>query len=148
MTHRALKFWSLSRCFVCKNHKWVLGHMETSNSDSNHIVLNAQNDRWGLKPMETSFSGANHAVLHAQNDKWGLGPIDKRHSGSKHAVLQSQINRRSLGPIETCNSDRKVAVLLAKTTDEGWDPWRLVIPVLKALFCIQKPQMRAGTHGD
>ena len=32
-----------------------------------------------------------------------------------------------LGPIETCNSGPKVAVLHAKTTDEGWDPWSLVI---------------------
>ena len=43
--------------------------METSNSATNHAVLNAQNDRWGLGPMETSYSATNHAVLHAQNDR-------------------------------------------------------------------------------
>ena len=45
-------------------------------------------------------------------------------SAANHAVLHVQINRRSLGPIETCNSDPKM------------------------LFCIQKPQMRAGSHRD
>ena len=39
---------------------------ETSNSDANYIVLQAQNDRCGLGPMESSNSGANHAVLNAQ----------------------------------------------------------------------------------
>ena len=35
-----------------------------------------------------------------------------------------------------------------KTTDEAWDPYTLVSLVLKSLFCIQKPQMKAGTHRD
>ena len=39
-----------------------------------------------------------------------------------------------MGHIETCNSDQKGAVLPLKTTDEGWDPLRLAILVLKALF--------------
>ena len=64
--------------------------------------------------METSNSGANRAVSHAQ------------------------ITRRCLGPIETCISHPKCAVLHAKTTDEGWDPWRLVILVLIALFRLHK----------
>ena len=50
--------------------------------------------------------------------------MENRHSESKHAVLQSQINRRSLGPLDTCKSHPKVA------------------------FCMQKPQMRAGTQRD
>ena len=36
--------------------------------------------------------------------------------------------------IETCNSGPEVAVLHAKTTDEGWDPYRLVFLVLITLF--------------
>ena len=72
--------------------------------------MQAQNRRSGLGPIETSITGANHAVLHAQND------------------------RSCLGPIEACHSGPKVAVLNAKTTDEGWDPWRLAIQVLNALF--------------
>ena len=84
----------------------------------------AKNHRWGLEPIQTCPSAANHAGLHAQNDRWGLGPIS------------------------TCYSGPKVAVLHSKTTDEGWDPERHVILVQKSLFCIQKPQMRAGTHRD
>ena len=40
--------------------------------------------------------------------------------------------------METSISDQKVAVLLGKTSDEGWDPLRLDILVLKALFRMQK----------
>ena len=64
--------------------------------------------------METSISAANHAVFHAQ------------------------FNWRSLGPIETCNSGPKVAVLIAKTANEGWDPYRLVILMLITLFFMHK----------
>ena len=45
-----------------KKLKCGLGTIETSISDANQIVLQAQNDRWGLGPMETSNSGANHDV--------------------------------------------------------------------------------------
>ena len=41
-------------------------------------------------------------------------------------------------PIETCNSGPKAAVLHAKTTDEGWDPQRLVILMVIALFYMHK----------
>ena len=79
-------------------------------------------------------SDAQVAVLNAQNHRRRLVPIDKRHSGSKQTGLHSQINRRYLGPIETCNSDPKVAVLHEKTSNEGWDPWRLVILMLITLL--------------
>ena len=36
--------------------------------------------------------------------------------------------------METSNSGAKGAVLNAKTTDEGWDPYRLAILELKSLF--------------
>ena len=64
--------------------------------------------------METSNSDANHAVLHAQNDRWGLGPKDIRYSGPK------------------------LDGLLAKTTDEGWNPERLVFLMLITLFCVHQ----------
>ena len=64
--------------------------------------------------METSNSDARHAVLNAENHRWGLGPMD------------------------TCYSGPEVAVLQAKTTDEGWDPYRLVILMLGMLFSIHK----------
>ena len=62
-------------------------------------------------------------------------------SGANHAVSHAQISRRSLGPIETCNSDPKEAVLHANTTDEGWNPKRLVILMLIALFYMHKTKV-------
>ena len=59
-------------------------------------------------------------------------------SGANCAVSHAQIDRRSLVTLETCNSDLKDAVLRAKTTDEGWNPLRLVILMLMALFCTHK----------
>ena len=47
----------------------MLGPIETSYSDVNHVVLHAPNDRWRLVHMETGNSGANHAVSHADNDR-------------------------------------------------------------------------------
>ena len=43
-----------------------------------------------------------------------------------------------MGPIESFNSAPEVSVLHAKTTDEGWDPLKLVIPMLGMLFCMHK----------
>ena len=85
-----LLFGSKSRCFACKNH------------------------RWGLEPIETSNSGANHADLHGQNEK------------------------SCVGNIETCYSGPEVAVLIAKSTGGVLDPQKLVILVLKTLFCMHK----------
>ena len=131
----------------------------------------AKNRRWGLEPIQTCHSGANHAGLHAQNVRWGLGHSDLLF-WSKTRCFAFKNHRWGLGPRETCYSGPKVAVLHPKTTDEGWNPYRLVIPVQitldcmqktadedwdperhvilvqKSLFCLQKPQMRAGTHRD
>ena len=75
-----------------------------------------------------------------------MGPIETINSV---AVVNAQNHRRELGPIETCNSGAKVAALNAKKNiGEVCDPWRVVILVLKSLFCMQKPQMMAGTHRD
>ena len=59
-------------------------------------------------------------------------------SGATCAVSHAQINGRCLGHIETCNSGPKVAVLIAKTTNEGWDPQRLVFLMLITLFFLHK----------
>ena len=67
-----------------------------------------------LGPIETSNSDANHAVLHAQNHRWGLERILSFYSCAKHAVM------------------------CAQSTDEDWDPYRLVSLVLKVLFCMHK----------
>ena len=50
--------------------------------------------------------------------------------------------------METSNSADNHAVLHAQTTGEVWDALRLVILSQKPLFCMQKPQMRAGTNRD
>ena len=99
--------------------------------------------------METTYSDAKHAILHVQNDRSGMGPIETINSDHNIAFVNAQNHRSGLGPIETCNSGTKVAVLNAKKNiGEVCDPWRLVILVLKSLFCMQKPQMRARTHRD
>ena len=123
-THRDLLFGSKSRCFASKNHTWGLGPMETSDSDANHAVLHVQNDWWGLEPIQSFYSCAKDAVMCAQNHRWDLGPI------------------------QTCKSGHKVAVLNAKTTDKGWDPYRLVILVQIAPFTSTKRQVMSGTHRD
>ena len=88
--------------------------METCNLGPKVSVLNEQHHSWGLEPIETSISGANHAVVHAQNERWGLVPF------------------------ETCYSGPKLTVLHAKTTDEGWNHWRLVNLMLITLFFMHK----------
>ena len=99
--------------------------------------------------MQTCYSGPNVAGLHAQNDRWGLGLIETINSGHNVAVVSVQNHRWGLGPIDTCNSGAKGAVLNAKKNiGEIWYLYRPVILVLKSLFCIQKPQMRAGTYRD
>ena len=55
-----------------------------------------------------------------------------------HAVAHAQNDRSCLGPIKTCYSGPEFAVLHSKTTGGDWDPQRLVIRVLKALFCMHK----------
>ena len=50
--------------------------------------------------------------------------------------------------METSNSGANHAVLMHKTTGKVWDRWRLVFLALKSMFCMQKPQMRAGHHRD
>ena len=59
-------------------------------------------------------------------------------SDAKYAVVHVQNDRSCLGPIETCYSVPEVAVLHGKTTGGVRDPQRLVILVLKSLFCMHK----------
>ena len=73
-----------------------------------------------------------------QKPEMRAGTLETSNSDAKHAVLQAQSHRWGLGPMETCKSGAKVSVLHAKTTDEGWDSYRLVILVLTTLFCMQK----------
>ena len=86
--------------------------------------------------------------MSAENRRWGLGPIQTCKSGRIVAVFHAQNDREGLGSIEICYSGPEVEVLNAKTTGVVFDPQSLFIPVQKALFSIQKPHMRAGTHRD
>ena len=52
--------------------------------------------------------------------------------------MSAQYHTLGLGHIQTCRSGPKVAVFHAKTSSEACDPQRLVILVLKSLFCIHK----------
>ena len=59
-------------------------------------------------------------------------------SDVKPAVVHGQNDKSCLGPIETCYSCPEDAVLHEKTTGDVFDPHRLVILVLKTLFCMHK----------
>ena len=161
-THRDLLFWSRSRSFGCKNHRWGLGPTGTCNSSpkvavlhaqnhrrvlepiqsiyscAKHTVRCAQNNRWGLGPIQNCKSGPKVAVLHAQNHRWGLGPIETSNSVANPAVLRAQNDRWCLGSIEICYPGPKLAVLYAKATGEGWNQYSLFILVLSSQLCVLK----------
>ena len=42
----------------------------------------------------------------------------------------------------------KVLFCMHKNTDEVWNPYSLFIHVLSTLLCVLKVQMRTGTHTD
>ena len=147
-THRDLLLWSRSRCFAWKNHTWRLGPMETSNSDARNAVLHAENHRWGLGPTETCYSGPEVAVLHAKTTGGVYSSAETCNSSPKVAVLHTQNHRWELEPIQSFILVLSTLLCVLKTTDEDWDPYRLVSLVQKSLFCMHKPQMRAGTHRD
>ena len=67
-----------------------------------------------------------------------LGTKETSNSEAKHAHVHAQYDRSCLGPIETCYSAPEVAVLHAKTTCGVLVPQKLVILVLKSLFCMHK----------
>ena len=124
--------------FACKNHRWGLGAIETSNSDAKHADLHAEYHRWGLGPIETCNLGPKVAVLSEQHRRWGLEPIETSISVANHSVLHAQNDRWGLGPIATCNSGPIVALLHAKIKDERWHPQRLVFLMLITLVSMHK----------
>ena len=113
-THRDKCFWCYSRCIACTKRQVMSGTHRDLLFGSKSCCFACKHHRWGLGPIETSNSCAKVALFHAQNDRFCLGLL------------------------QTCYSGPKVAVLHAKTTDEGWDPERLVIHVLKLLFSMHK----------
>ena len=129
-----LLFWSKSRCFAWKNHRWRLGPIETSNSGVNHPVLHAQNNRWCLESIETCYSVPKVSVLNTQNHRCWLETMESSNSGANHAVLHARNDRCGLGPVETFNSGAITLFCMHKMTGEVWDPWRLVILIQKSCF--------------
>ena len=82
--------------------------------------------------------GSKRHCFWLKNHRWGLEPVETSNSDAKHTLVHAQNGRSCLGSIETCYSGPEIAVLHAKTT--GWilDPQKLVILVLKSLFCLHK----------
>ena len=76
--------------------------------------------------------------MHAQNHRCGMEPIETRDSDAKHDVEHAQRDGSCVRHIKNCYSVPEVSVLHGKTTGGVGDPQRLVILVLKALFCMHK----------
>ena len=113
-THRDLFFWSISRCFVSKNHTWRLG------------------------PMETSISDAGHPLLHAENHGRVLGTIETWNFGPKAAGFHAKTSDEGWNPYSLFILVLSTRLCVLKTTDEIWDPFRLLCLVTKSLFCMEK----------
>ena len=146
--HRDLSFWSKSRCFACKSHRWGLGRIETNNSDAKHAVVHAQNDKSCHGPIETCHSRPEVTVLHA---KCTGGVLDPQRP--VFLVLKSRFCMHNTAGEDWNPYGLDILVLstllcMLKTTVEVWDPYRLVLLVQSRCFACTKPQMIVGTHRD
>ena len=125
-----------------------MGVVETSNTDAKHAVVLAQNHRSCVGPIETCYSGPEDAVLNAKTTGGVLDP-------QAHVILVlnslfCKHNNTGEGWNQYSPFIISLSTLLCvlKATYEVWDQYRLISQVLKSLFYMQKPQMRAGTHRD
>ena len=123
-THRDLLFGSKSRCFECKNHRWGLGPIETSNSD------------------------ARQGVLHAENHSWVLGPIETCNFGPKVAGFHAKTKDEVWAPYSLVSLVIKSLFCMKKNTDEGWNNIDLSFCCKSRRFACTKRQVRSGTHRD
>ena len=135
-THRDLFFWSTSRCFACKYHRWGLGPIETSNSDARQAVFHAESHRWFLGPIETCNFGPNEGW-----DQYRLVIHVLKLLFCMHKTTGEGWNTYSFFILVLSTLQ-----FVLKTTEEVWEPYRIVSLVIKSLFCMQKPQIRVGTH--
>ena len=171
-THIDLSFWCKSRCFACTKQQVVSGTLRALLYRSISRCFASKNHRWGLQPIEPSTSGANHAVVHAQNEWSCLGPLETCYSGPEFAVLHEKTTggvldpealvilmlatlfcmhkttRYVWDPLRLVFQELITEICMDKTSGEVWVQYRLVILLQKALFWMQKPQRRAGTHRD
>ena len=124
-THRDLLFDSKSRSFECKNHRWGLGPIETSNSDARHGVLHAENHRWVLGPIEICNFGPKVAGFHAKtiDEVWAPYSLVSLVIKSLFCILKK--HRWRLEPI-----------------------WDLSFWCKSRCFACTKRQVMSGTHRD
>ena len=137
-TNRDLLFWAKTRCLACKNRRWGLGPIETSNLCAKVDVFYAQKDSFCLGLLKTCYSVPKVAVLHAKNthegwDPWRLVILMLSTLFCMHKTTGESWNQYSLFiPVLS------TLLCVLKTTDEVWDPYRLVSLFLKSLFCKHK----------
>ena len=98
--------------------------------------------------MENSISDTYNAVLYAHNDWCGLGPIESCNSAPNVAVMDAKTTDEGWNPYRLFFLVLRTLLCVLKPTDEVWDPYKLVSLDLKTLFYMQKLQMRAGTRRD
>ena len=91
-----------------------------------------------LGHIETGNSGANHSVSHAQNDRLCLGLIETCYSTPEVTVLHAKTTCGILNPQKLIILVLKSLFCLHKTTDEGWNQYTLFILVLSTLLCVLK----------
>ena len=146
-THRDLLVGSKSRCFACKKHRWGLGTIETCNSCAKALFCmhKATGEGWNpyslfilvLSTLYVCSKQQMRAGTHIDLSFWCKS---RCFASTKRHVMSENHRDLLFRSISRC--------LHPKTTHAGWDPWRLVFLMLITLFCIQKPHMKAGTHGD
>ena len=168
-THRDIQFCTKRRCFAVKIHRWGRGPIENGNSDAKHAVVHSESDRSCLVPLETGYSGPKVTVLHTKSTGGVLDPQRLLILVLKSRFCLNKTTDEGWNPYGLDIFVLSTLLCVLKTTDEGWDPcysganhavlheqndrWCLgPIEICylspKPLFCMKKPQMRAGTHRD
>ena len=124
-TNRDLLFWSRSRCFTWKKHRWGLGPTETCNFSPIAAVLHGKTTGGVWDPQRIVILALKSLFCMHKTTGEGWNPYS----------------------LDTLVLSTLLCVL--KTTDEVWDPYRLISLAQKSLFCMHKTtEMRAGTHID
>ena len=97
-SHSDLFFWSRSRCFTLKKH------------------------RWGLGPTETCFSGPEVAVLHSKSTGGVLDPQRLVILVLKLLFCMHKTTGEGWNPYSIDFLVLNTLLCVLKTTDEVWDP--------------------------
>ena len=150
-----------------QSDRWRLVPIETCYSGPKVAGLHAQNLRWGQGTIETSNSSAKVAVCMHKTTSEGWNPcclfilvLSKLLCVLKTTdevwdpyrlvslVLKSLFCMRwGLEPLQTCHSGANHSGLMHSTTGYICDS-DIFYSSQNSLFCMLKPQMRAGTHID